>query len=183
MKTFNKIENLPLYTMYIGGLPCEEVRFYKESAKKLGVNLEVKLHGCKITVLIEENGNKTSDFAIKNKKYEDGNVVANCYYENILGKNWLNKINELAKYLYYTDQILKLKRKAKDNVIYNIVTPVVLNILLFTFLLVLWSLYVGLTVSLLVSFGCYIVFRKRYISNITKYTVLNDELNQRIIRL
>lgn len=103
----------PLYTIFVAGYPINDLQFYKEAAQMLGVNLNVKYHGCIINYVdIDEQGNVITDADIEALKIKSQNIEAELFYKKLLGKNWLNKVKKNAKQMCQENN-LKLEKLKK----------------------------------------------------------------------
>jgi len=162
MKKNKTVQNLPLYTMYVAGYPCEEVFFYERAAAELKINLKVEYHGCCIDSFVDENGKETSDAKVNSEKFEDQNIIAKQYYDNIHGVNWLDQVNKLSKHLILVDQYTHLKRKIKKEVKSKIYATIFLNIILFFSLWAIFNIYIGLIACLIFSLIRYFLYSKKY---------------------
>jgi hypothetical protein len=91
----------PLFTLFVIGYPDAPYEYFPEAAKQFDVNLKVKYHGCIIrTIYKNDFGIKITDASVEELIIEEDNIEAVKYYENIIGKDWLEKIRQKANLLY-----------------------------------------------------------------------------------
>ncbi len=91
----------PIYTFYIAGFPNGIVEFLPTAAKEMGINIQIKYHGCCVETLYQDKslGLTITDASIERLKYEDENQIANQYYTKTIGEDWLQKLENRAKVL------------------------------------------------------------------------------------
>lgn len=100
-----KTEEKPLYTCYFVGNPPADVPYWPEAAKQLGINFELKYHGCCIeTALDLGNGQQITDADLKTTEAEKDNAAAIDYYKKTIGEDWWEKLTQLAEELYENDE-------------------------------------------------------------------------------
>ena len=162
-------KELPLFTLYVAGLPNEAVFFYERAAAELKINLKVEYHGCCIGDFIENNGNVTTDSEYKSRKYTDPNLIAEQFYKNTHGENWLEQVVERAKKLVledkYTkllDEYSKLEEKSKKKVKSIIYSTIILNVIFFAFLWTIFNIYIGIIACSIFSLISYFIYKRKF---------------------
>ena len=165
----------PIYTLYVAGLPNEEVRFFERAAAELKIILKVEYHGCCIGDFIENNGNVTTDSDYKARKYKEQNLIAEKFYKNTHGENWLEQVEERAKQMVLADKHSQLtnqyyrlldqyneseerrKRKQKSKII----STIILNVILFGSLWAFFNIYIGIIACLVFTLIQYFFYIKK----------------------
>lgn len=95
------LEDKPLYTVYVPGLPAAGVPYLREAAAEFGINLEVEYHGCVVQTIFDDGkGICIDDADFKSAEYIEPNAIANEYYTKRHGNKWFNRIRELAMELF-----------------------------------------------------------------------------------
>jgi hypothetical protein len=172
LKPNNKIEELPLYIFFMAGLPVNWIRFYGEASKILNINLRVEYHGCIISEVIDENGIKTNDAEIEQKKYDYINIDANHYYERVHGKDWLDKVDKLAILLSDKEDF----NDSQNEFGTNIVITVILNLILLIPLWIFLNIYIGLIICIPLNIILLYIFLKTHHNDKNELNSLNKEI-------
>jgi len=103
-----KINDKPLYTLYVVGYPSVSVRYYPDVAREMGINLKVLYHGCIIETLYADGyGLEITDADVELLRIEEENEMAGKFYEAELGKGWLMDFYKRATKL--------MKEREKDD--------------------------------------------------------------------
>ena len=95
MKTADK----PCYIFYIIGFPMLQVSFFEAAGEKLGINVKVKYHGCIIESYEVVKGVWMTAPIPEEIRIKADNEKAVVYYNNEIGKDWIQKVMNLAQKL------------------------------------------------------------------------------------
>jgi hypothetical protein len=176
MQNNEQQKELPLYTLYVAGHPCQEVFFYERAAAELNINLKVKYHGCNIVPFVDENGKETCDVEVQSEKYEDQNLIANQYYNQIYGENWLEQVKKRSKHLILVDEYTKFEKKMKKELKSKIYSTIIINIIFFLSLWAIFNIYIGIIACVIITLIRYFLYTKKY----NEYTDVLDDLKFKI---
>ena len=152
----------PIYTLYLAGDPCQEVFFYERAAAELNINLKVKYHGCNIVLFVDENGKETSDVEVQSEKFEDQNLIANQYYNQTYGENWLEQVKKRSKHLILVDEYTKFEKKMKKELKSKIYSTIILSIIFLVTLWAIFNIYIGIIACAIFTLIRYFLYTKKY---------------------